>query len=259
MEPIPSPSVHGEIEEDVQPPLEVGENVDIPNEVELENEGEQPIQEPPPQPELRRSVRDKQPSRKYSPDEFVTTRKPLKTFWILMADEDLVGFLSQFDEVDRNRCFSEVSEHIKAIKYISTHVDTFKIVAVKITSLSIDFSRDALYGGGCLQRQDQAPSTATRSSTSSNRPRHPMWRWGDLQWWRWAVIVVDDGEQLRIVGGVNLEGTITNNFSIDFDFEWRTTVGRVGFRGSTMMMEPSSWKAMAVVHGEVLVRSCWIS
>ncbi|KAG5530656.1 hypothetical protein RHGRI_025576 [Rhododendron griersonianum] len=72
MEPIPSPSVHGEIEEDVQQPLEVGENVDIPNEVELENEGEQPIQEPPPQPELRRSVRDKQPSRKYSPDEFVT-------------------------------------------------------------------------------------------------------------------------------------------------------------------------------------------
>ncbi|KAG5549867.1 hypothetical protein RHGRI_014986 [Rhododendron griersonianum] len=72
LEPIPSPSVHGEIEEDVQPPLEVGENVDIPNEVELENEGEQPIQEPPPQPELRRSVRDKQPSRKYSPDEFVT-------------------------------------------------------------------------------------------------------------------------------------------------------------------------------------------
>ncbi|KAG5549866.1 hypothetical protein RHGRI_014986 [Rhododendron griersonianum] len=28
LEPIPSPSVHGEIEEDVQPPLEVGENVD---------------------------------------------------------------------------------------------------------------------------------------------------------------------------------------------------------------------------------------
>ncbi|KAF7127171.1 hypothetical protein RHSIM_Rhsim11G0049900 [Rhododendron simsii] len=39
LEPTPSPSVHRENEEDVQPPLEVGENIDVPNEVELENEG----------------------------------------------------------------------------------------------------------------------------------------------------------------------------------------------------------------------------
>ncbi|KAG5562284.1 hypothetical protein RHGRI_005121 [Rhododendron griersonianum] len=72
LEPIPSPSTYGKNEEDVQPPLEVGENVDVPSEVELENEGKQSIQEPQPQLELRRFVRDKQPSRKYSPDEFVT-------------------------------------------------------------------------------------------------------------------------------------------------------------------------------------------
>lgn len=69
--PTPPPSALGENEEDVPPPLEDGENVEVPDEVELENEGEQPIQEPPPQPPLRRSERERQPSRKYPPDEFV--------------------------------------------------------------------------------------------------------------------------------------------------------------------------------------------
>ncbi|KAF7151337.1 hypothetical protein RHSIM_Rhsim02G0160500 [Rhododendron simsii] len=53
LEPIPSALAYGKNEEDVQPPFEVSENVDVPSEVELENEEEQSIQEPRPQPEIR--------------------------------------------------------------------------------------------------------------------------------------------------------------------------------------------------------------
>ena len=55
----------------MQPPIEDVEDDANPNEVEPEIEEEYPTQEPPPQLELRKSTRDRQPSRKYPPNEFV--------------------------------------------------------------------------------------------------------------------------------------------------------------------------------------------
>ena len=43
----------------------------FPNEDEKENQKEQPIQEQPPPPELRRSSRERQPFKKYCTNEFV--------------------------------------------------------------------------------------------------------------------------------------------------------------------------------------------
>ena len=64
-------SVDDENGGDVQPPIEDIEDDANSNEVELEIEEEHPTQEPPPQLKLRKSTRDRQPLRKYPPNEFV--------------------------------------------------------------------------------------------------------------------------------------------------------------------------------------------
>ena len=71
MDPSPSSSVDDENRGDVQPPIEDVEDDINPNEVEPEIKEEHPTQEPPPQLELRKSTRDRQPSIKYPPNEFV--------------------------------------------------------------------------------------------------------------------------------------------------------------------------------------------
>ena len=71
MDPSPSSSVDDENGGDVQPPVEDVEDAAKPNEVEPEIEEEHPTQVPSPQLELRKSTRDRQPSRKYPPNEFV--------------------------------------------------------------------------------------------------------------------------------------------------------------------------------------------
>ena len=71
IDPSPSSSVDDENGGDVQPPIEDVEDDANPNEVQPDIEDEHPTQEPPPQLELKKSTRDRQPSRKYPPNEFV--------------------------------------------------------------------------------------------------------------------------------------------------------------------------------------------
>ena len=67
----PSSSVDDENGGEVEPPREDVDDDAIQNEVEPEIEEEHPTQEPPPQLELRKSTRDRKPSRKYPLNEFV--------------------------------------------------------------------------------------------------------------------------------------------------------------------------------------------
>ena len=60
-----------ENDENDRPPLQDAEINEVPNDVGLVNEGEQPIQEELPQTQLRESTRERQSSKKYSPNEYV--------------------------------------------------------------------------------------------------------------------------------------------------------------------------------------------
>ena len=74
LDPVPLPAVHNEYVEDVEPPHGDDVNDEIPNEVEPEDEEEQveqPHQESPPPPQLRRSTRERHTSRRYSSNEYV--------------------------------------------------------------------------------------------------------------------------------------------------------------------------------------------
>ncbi|XP_028058995.1 uncharacterized protein LOC114262791 [Camellia sinensis] len=174
----PSYSVDDENEGDVQSPLEDVDNDTTPNEVELEIEEEYLTQESPPQLGLRKSTRDRQPSKN------VRDRKTTEFQTLTQGSKTVAEYDRDFTELARYAPHMVNNEYRKARKFESglrgriqdrvnmLNMPTYTRVLDKAILAEANLNKYQSSGENQRKRQDydnrQAPSNVNKKVSVGN-------------------------------------------------------------------------------------------